>query len=290
MVSDKKKVTIITVLIILIGLIFLALHPLLWKPAIVEKSTFPIFALDDFGRNVTLVKIPEKIVSTAPSNTEILFALGLGDEVVGVTKYCDYPPEVPERVEAGNLTVIGGYADPSIEKIVALNPDLVVAATNVQRKMIKTLEDKGFVVVALNPKNITQVILDISLIGRVTGKASVAESLANNMQQRISDIKNKMKDLTHRPRVYYEVWYDPLMTAGPGTWINELIEIAGGINIFGNANERYPQISSEAVIQLNPEIIIVNVGYHGGITKEDFEKRPGWSLIDAVKNDRIYEL
>ena len=261
-----------------------------WRPVVVKPPPFPATVVDDFGRNVVVSKVPERIVSLAPSNTEILFALGLGPKVVGVTTFCDYPPEVPERVKKGDIAVIGGFADPSIERIVALDPDLVLASSSLQEKVVEDLEEKGITVIALNPKKVDQILANIRLVGEITGKLEQAEKLSNEMQQAIDTVRDKTKNVTYRPRVYYEVWYEPLYTIGTGTWQNELIERAGGINIFADAKEAYPIVSSEAVIQRDPEIIIVTIGYMGGVKKEDFEKRPGWTAITAVKNDRICEI
>lgn len=261
-----------------------------WRPVTVSPPVFPATVVDDFGRSVTLPKVLQRIVSLAPSNTEILFALGLGSKVVGVTKFCDYPLEVLERVKKGDMAVIGGFADPSIERIVALNPDLVLAASSLQEKVVKDLEEKGITVIALNPKKVDQILVDIRLVGEVCGKLEEAENLIDEMRRVIGAVVSKTEDVSYRPRVYYEVWYEPLYTIGPGTWQSELIEMAGGVNIFADAKEAYPIVSAEAVIERNPEIIVVPIGYMGGVKEEDFEKRPGWSAISAVKNGKIYEI
>jgi iron complex transport system substrate-binding protein len=288
MTDRKRKIgLIITVLAILIisGIVWYTLPPIT-----VKLPTLPLTLTDDFGRNVVIPEIPERIVSLSPSNTEILFALGLGPKVIGVTKFCDYPPEVLQRVKEGDIAVIGGFVDPSIERIVALNPDLVLVATRLQEKVVNELEKMGLTVLALDPHNVGQILADIKLVGKACGKSEEAEKLANEMKQVIDFIFSKTKNVPNRPRVYYEVWYEPLYTIGPGTWQNELIEIAGGVNIFADAKQAYPIVSSEAVIQRDPEIIIVPVGYMGGVKKEDFEKRPGWSAVSAVENDRIHEI
>lgn len=245
---------------------------------------------DDFGRNVTVVKYPKRIVSMAPANTEILFALGLGDRVVGVTKYCDYPPRVKELVEEGKIAVIGGFSDPNIERVIALDPDLVLAAHSLQLKAMEQLEEKGVTVVGLDPKSLRDVLNDILLVGKITGKEAEAKALVESMERRIESVVSKVKEAQRRPRVYYEVWHDPLMSVGPGTWINELIGLAGGVNIFSDAKVPYPEVSSESIIARDPEIIVIKVGYMGGVAKDEIKRRPGWEAIDAVRNDRIYEV
>ncbi|MEM2896093.1 MAG: cobalamin-binding protein [Candidatus Bathyarchaeia archaeon] len=255
------------------------------------NQSFPLWIVDDYGRNVTISSEPEKIVSLAPSNTEILFALGLGNNVVGVTSYCDYPPEVIEKVNNQEIAIIGGYIDPDVEKIIALDPDLVVAdGENVQGSVVETLEGYGFTVIGLDPKNVSQIIQDIILVGEATGKKLEAENLADELNQRIDEVVNKVEGIEHKPRVYYELWYDPLASIGPGTWIHELIGIAGGENIFSDAPTPYPLISPEAVIQRDPEIIVIPLGYMGGAAKSEIKARPGWNSIEAVKNDRIHEI
>ena len=288
MPDQKRKLAIVSSAVVVLSILGLAWYAS--SPVPVKQLSFPATVVDDFGRNVTLSGVPERIVSLAPSNTEILFALGLGSRVVGVTEFCDYPPEVLESVKKGNITIIGSFTDPSIERIVALNPDLVLAATSLQETVVKDLEEKAVTVVALNPKKVDQILADIRLVGEISGKLEDAEKLTNEMQRVIDTVRDKAKNVTHRPRVYYEVWYEPLYTIGPGTWQNELIEMAGGINIFADAKEAYPIVSAEAVIQRDPEIIVVSLGYMGGVKKEDFQKRPGWSVISAVKNNRICEI
>lgn len=285
----RGKLVVLAISIAIVVILFSAM--VLHQTPLVERGGgFPLEVEDDFGRVVVVEGCPKRIVSLAPSNTEVLFALGLGERVVGVTKYCDYPPEVLRLVREGRITVVGGYADPSIERIVALKPDLVLAATTVQLKVVRLLEGKGLVVVALAPKSVEDILRDIRLVGKITCRVEEAEKLVEDMEARIKSVLEKVRHATYRPRVYYEIWHNPLMSAGPGTWIDELIRLAGGENIFSDAKVKYPEVSSEAVIRRNPEVIIVKVGYMGGVAKDEIGRRVGWSVIDAVKNDRIYEV
>ena len=260
-----------------------------YRPPIVETAApiFPIVIQDDLGRNIALSEYPERIISLAPSNTEILFALGLADKVVGVTIYCDYPPDVKNMVKDGRLTTIGGFANPNIEKVVALEPDLVLATGGVQLSIVQQFESYDLTVVTLDPEDLEDVVDNILLVGEITGEDEAATELAGNMEQRIDRIVNMMENVENKPRVYYEVWWDPLMSAGSGTWINDLIGIAGGVNIFSDVEIEYPEINSESVIVNDPEIIMIPVGYMGG-EGEEIAKRPGWEVITAIKNDRIY--
>ncbi len=214
---------------------------------------------DQLGRVVKLDKVPARIVSLAPSNTEILFALDLGDEVVGITDYDDYPPEAKEKPS------IGGFSTPDIERVVALSPDLVLATSIHQKRVIPQLEEKGLTVLALAPKTIDEVMASIKLIGQVTGKQKEATDLVAEMQKRIKAVTDKTDSLPpeRRPGVFYLLWHDPLMTSGPGTLQNELIVKAGGTNIAGGL-DAYATIGLEAVIQANPEVIIAGVGMGSG--------------------------
>ena len=257
-----------------------------------ELSKYKILTLvDDQGYVLNLTSYPNRIVSLAPSNTEILFAVGAGDKVVGVTDYCDYPYNFSAWIEAGNMTSIGSYWNPSIEPIVALNPDLILASP-ASEKAANRLRSMGYNVLMLDPKNINDVLQDIILVGRATGHDVEASILVGTMRERIDCVINTLRNATFRPKVYFEVWNDPLMSAGPGTWINELIKLAGGVNIFENATSQWPVVSSESIIQQNPDIIILPSSHGAGPpfwgSFDRVKSRPGWDAISAIKNDRLY--
>ena len=243
-----------------------------------------------------MVKKPKMIVSLAPSNTEILFALGLEDEVIGVTALCDYPLLVKEKIKAGKISAIEGNLEVNVEKIVSLRPDLVLAATSLQNRIAKTLKQHGLEVLLLDPGSISEVLESIIMIGKIAGRASEAEDLANSMKQRIGKIVDKTRDATYRPKIYYEEWYKPLITVSPRSYINDVIELSGGINLFRdpgnqlrNHQARTLEVSSEEIIQRNPEIIAVGwCGFKGRVNLEDIKKRAGWNSIEAVRNHKIY--
>ncbi|MDW8045558.1 MAG: cobalamin-binding protein, partial [Nitrososphaerota archaeon] len=209
---------------------------------------------------------------------------------VGVTNYCDYPARVKGLVNEGRIMIIGGFANPSIEKIVASMPDVVFAIHTIQLKFVESLEEKGVKVVFLDPKSIQDILNNILLIGKVAGKDVEAKKLVESMKQRIDNVVKKTQNIPYRPRVYYEVWHDPLMSIGPGTFISQLIEMAGGQNIFSDSHLPYPVVSAESVIARNPEFIIIKIGYMGGVAKDEIMKRPGWGVISAVKDGKIYEI
>jgi len=254
-------------------------------PAKAPETNFPIEITDQLGRLVDLRGIPQRIVSLAPSNTEILFALGLADQVVAVTDYCNYPPEAKEKPS------IGGFSTPSLEKIIALSPDLILAAPIHKTQVIPSLEAKGMTVVALAPTTLNEVLGAITLVGRITGKYADASNLVAAMQSRIKAITDKTASLpqTQKPRVFYITWHDPLMSAGKGTIHDELIRTAGGINITGNLSG-YPTISLEAVIAANPEVMIAGVGMGTGADAPLQFARTEPRLKDTAArlNNRLY--
>jgi len=247
--------------------------------------------IDDMGYSLTLTSPPERIVSLAPSNTEILFAVGAGDKVVGVTNFCTYPYNFTEWIEAGNMTSIGSFKNPSVEPIVLLDPDLVLASKQ-SLEAAGNLRNLGYNVLVLDAKNMSGVLQDILLVGRAADRYSEAVAVESELRQKIDAIANQAMDATSTPKVYHEVYH--LMSAGPETFIDELITLAGGVNIFHDAATRYPTVSSEAVISKNPDIMVFPDKYmgreHFSETMEDVKNRPGWDLISAVQNDAIYEI
>jgi iron complex transport system substrate-binding protein len=249
--------------------------------------------VDDMGNVVTFTSAPERVVSLAPSNTEILFAIGAGDKVVGVTDYCNYPYNFTAWIEAGNMTSIGSYWQPSIEPIVALEPDLVLASSGSLEAAV-SLKNLGYAVLVVEGQTIDDVLQDILLVGRATYKNSESIALVTEMRVRIDAVVNQAADATTTPKVYHEVWNEPLMSVGPDTFIDEMITLAGGTNIFNDATTSWPIVSSEAIIERNPDVMFFPDMYMGRAnfyeTMEAVESRPGWDTITAVQNGALYEI
>jgi len=266
---------------------------------------------DDYRAVTNLTVHPERIVSLSPSSTEILFAVGAGSKVVGVTDYCNYPYDLKARIEADEIARVGGYWDPSVETIVALKPDLVLVSTakctvktneckvncsrrcEITMKVAAQLRSLGLNVLILGPHSMNDVLDNILLVGRASGNAAEASDLVENLRQRIDTVVKKSKAVSHRPKVYFEVWNDPYMSVSSGTWIGNLINFAGGANIFGEAVSEWPIIRSEDIIQRNPEIIVFPVipgvpRFWGSF--EDVKKRPGWKSVNAVRHGSLYEV
>lgn len=256
---------------------------------VAEKETsesFPVTITDDLGRKVTIKTEPKRIVSLAPSNTEILFFLGLGDRVVGDTTYCDHPEE------AKLITKIGGFKDPSLEKIVVLKPDLILA-TGMHEQLIKGLEDAGLDVLVIKPNTIEGIINTFQLVGRAAGVEDKAVILTKDLKDRVNAVSEKTGKIpaNERPTVYYEMWYEPLMSVGRDSMVGQIIELAGGINIADDCIEQYPQLSEEVIVAKNPEVMINSYGHDAKIiTPEEIAARKGWQEIAFVKNNRIYTI
>lgn len=249
-----------------------------------QPPPYPRTIVDDLGRNVTILEKPARIISLYPSFTETLFALGAGEQVVGVTKYDNYPPEALQKEQ------VGGVTTPDIEKIVSLNPTIVLVDARLQQKLVPGLEKFGLAVVALHPKDLEEIIEEISLIGKVTGHEQEAQKLTADMETRVKSITDRTKGLadSERPTVFYLVWDDPLMTEGPGSLVDELIQLAGGQNIAADAKEEVGAYSFETVVQRNPQVIILAGGSMTSITVDALKALKQWQVIDAVKQDRVY--
>ena len=254
-----------------------------------ENMTSALTVTDDLGQGVSVATPPQRIVSLSPSNTEILFALGLGDRVVGATKYCNYPPSVLELKESKKIEVVGGYVDPDIEVILSLHPDLVLASRSRSSDAVSLLEKEGIPTFVLDPNNLSSIIRSIEKVGKISGKVADASELCNKMESRIKAVSDKTSSLP-KTRVLYIVWHDPVKTAGAGTFEDELIEKAGGVNIFHDLSG-YVQVDPEAIAVRNPEVIIACSGMGSGadMPLSWAKTERGLNQTDARKNGRIYQ-
>ncbi|MGZ4883174.1 MAG: ABC transporter substrate-binding protein [Halobacteriota archaeon] len=240
-----------------------------------------ITVTDDAGRTVTIAQTPHRIISLAPSITEDLFALGLGGKVVGDTTYDNYPPA------AANITKVGGFSSPSIEKIVSLNPDVVFASSLENNTLLSTLSGYGIPTVVLNPTSLTGILNDLSLIGKASGSAGNSSALVANLTQKMTT--NSISVASH-PRVLYLVWYNPIMSAGADTFEGDIIAHAGGINVAQLANASgYGTMSKESIVALNPSVIIANSAMNSTAVQQ-VKSDPALATVDAVKNGKIYIL
>jgi iron complex transport system substrate-binding protein len=245
---------------------------------------------DQVGRTVSMTQIPQKIVSLDPGNTEILYALGLGDKIVAVCDESDYPEEVATK------TMVGGISRIDTKQVIKLKPDLVLADSIQLQKIVPTLEQAGLVVLVLNPTSIEEVEAAITLVGEATGTQSVASELVFTLSDRvktITDVTGKLSQID-RTSVFYVMWHDPLLTAGDNTLANDVIEKAGGRNIAKDDINGYNEMSWSDAIAANPEVIITSVDFSQGagynasydfITTDSSTK-----TLNAVQKQRVYPM
>lgn len=232
---------------------------------------------DARGKRIILSRAPQRIISLAPSVTEILYELGLEGQVVGVTDACDYPPQVRKKPRIGGVLL-------NFEKIVALKPDLVIGIWGLQRKNILQLERMGIKVFVIDPHSFQDTLESILKIGRLTGRAERAEILVKAIHQRLDSLRNKLKKVRSRPKVLFIVSWEPLYVAGPGTFVDDAIRLAGGRNVVVGAKGSFPALSKEQVVLYKPDVLFFT-------TREALilaEKDPSWRTIPAVRSHRLY--
>lgn len=224
-----------------------------------------------------------RYICLAPSTTEILFALGLDKEIVGVSSYCNYP------AQAKTKTRVGDFSHPNMEKIFSLKPDYIFCTGLEQAPIIFELKRLNFNVYVADPKNMDELFNSINDIGKITNRPKEAAELIKNMKDDIAAVSSKVKLIPREKRikVFIEIWHEPLMAAGKGSFVDALITLAGGINIAYEAERPYSIFSAEKVVSLNPGCIIMAY-----MDKEPplklIEGRFGWKNIDAVKNKRVF--
>jgi len=269
-----RKTLLVTLLIVLLSACAPQATP---TPAVLTFT-------DGLGREIKLNGPAQKIISLAPSNTEILFAIGAGSQVVGRDQLSDYP------AEAANVTDIGSSFEAlNTELIVSLKPDLVLAAEINTPEQVKQLEDLGLTVYYLkNPLTLEEMYSNLELVAQMTGHEAEAATLIESLKARVAAVDEKIAPISSRPGVFYELdATDPAkpFTAGKGTFITQLIERAGGQNIAADI-DGYPQLSLEQVVAADPAFIILGDARYG-ISPESIAQRPGWENLTAVKNGNV---
>jgi len=237
--------------------------------------------VDDMGRKITFDKSPTRIISLAPSVTEMLFAIGAGDHIVGVTNYCDYPQEVKFK------TRIGGMTNPNYEKIIELNPDLIIMTVEGNTKEdFNKLEQLGMKIFVMNPRNFNGISSSILDIGKITGYERNAEELVSQLRTREENVRRLVETLS-KPKVLVLISLNPIMTAGSNTFVNEMVETAGGINIAGTEPIPYPQFSREEILKRNPDVILAPSDLMLSV-EQIINAYPEWKMLRAVKDKRVF--
>ena len=240
---------------------------------------------DDLGRSVNISELPEHIVSIGPSTTEILFALGLGDNIVGCDKYSDYP------AQTADIPKVDAFSSPAtiVEVIVGWEPDIVFALWYSEPDWASSIESYGIPVFLFAPQDVNDILSAIELLGEATGTEEQAAELTVDMGERIEAVTSVAAGAS-RPKVFYEIdGTDPARpwTAGPGSFVNDLIGLAGGDNIAASGPSEGFQMTAEAIVDADPEVILLG-DVLWGTTPESVVARPGWSGITAVKNGDVY--
>jgi iron complex transport system substrate-binding protein len=254
-------------------------------PARTEPDApFPVTVRDDLGRTVTVTRRPARIVSLAPALTETVFAVGAGTRLVAVTTMDTFPPEVKQ------LPTIGGFAPEtiSLEAILAQKPDLVLAGGQFQRPVVEAVARLGTAAVTIDPSSLTEAEEAIVLVGRLTGQEAKADAVVADFRRRREAVRRQAAGIPQadRRRVLYVLWDEPLQTAGPGTFVGQMIEEAGGVNVIRDVAVQYPSVSDETVLARNPDLILAPD--HGGAGLRDrLVGRPGWDRLAAARAGRI---
>ena len=269
--------------IILIVLLALSLSLSCSVPKDRTPSSSSRIFTDEIGRQITVKSNPQRIISLAPSITEILFALKLGDRVIGVTSYCDFPDEAKAKEKVGDTI------KPNLERLIVLKPDLVLISTASQlEKITRQLDQLGIPVFVTSPQSVAGVLTSLRKIGELTGAEQQAEALAAEMQTRITAVQ-RQATTNSAPRVLYILQLSPLITAGKNTFINDLINQAGGRSISGEETTDYPQFSREAVIARAPEVIIIPASHGAELVNIEAVKQ-AFAATPAIKNNRIVRI
>jgi iron complex transport system substrate-binding protein len=239
--------------------------------------------VDDAGRKLYVAKPPRRVVSLAPSITEMLFALGLDEEIVGVTEFCNYPAAALKKPKLG-------YARPSLESLVALRPDLIVAPQEFLRAdTIAKLEELKIPVFLLDAKSVEDILIQIQSLGKIFNRTPLSDAVTGSMRTRMAEVTGRVA-ASAKKRVLYVLNSHPLITVGPGSYIHQMIGLAGGINIAAGSPSAYPKLSLETVLKEDPEVLIFPVGSMESIPKSEQQEWNRWGNLSAVRNRQLRDV
>lgn len=252
-----------------------------------DGAGFPLTVVDATGAEVTLEEAPKRIVSTSPSETEILFALGLGDRIVAVSDYDNYPAEALDKPK------IGGTWDPNEEAIIAMEPDLVIGGISMREDIAERLRSLGLALFKVEPKTLEEALDAILALGEITGARDAAETLVAAMREDIRKVTEAAAAIPEEEKVRVYLEFAPGWTVGSGEYLDELIRLAGGINIAGNT-EGWAMINEESIVQADPDVILYAKDLVDMETGKPLEalikERPGWERMKAIRENRLYPL
>ncbi len=261
------------------GMTFVLLSPLLWA-----SVSFPdtIMFRDEVGGEVTVPFPPKRIVSLAPNVTEILFSLGLDEEIVGVSAHSDFPERAKVKVR------VGSYIRLDFEKIASLHPDLTIATgAGNTRDMVDRLKRLGFQTYVIYPRNFTDILRSIAHIGQIVNREREARVIIDGMRKRCERVVELTRGLP-RPKVFIQIGDAPLVAVGKGSFAGDLIRLAGGENIAGQEKEAYPRLAMEEILKRSPEVIVISSMSPTGDYQRVLQEWSRWKTIPAVKNGRLY--
>ena len=237
---------------------------------------------DEAGREVSFLFPPKRIVSLAPNITEILYSLGLDEEIVGVSNHCNFPEKAKRKVR------VGSYISLDFEKITSLNPDLIIATgAGNTREMVGRLGKLGFQTYVIFPKNFDDILQSIIHIGQVVNRDREARGITEGMKRRSQRVIELTKNLP-RPKVFVQIGEAPIVTVGKGSFADDLLRLAGGENIAGKEKEVYPRFGMEEILKRSPEVIVISSMNPKGDYQKILQEWTRWKTIPAVKNGRIY--
>ena len=245
-----------------------------------QQTTYPITITDGAGRDVTIKAEPKRIVSVAPSNTELMFALGKGGVLVGRSDFDDYPAEAQE------IESIGGFFPPNYEKIISLQPDLILLTSGSEEAREKLEKEYKLTTFVVSPANFADLYDGVIALGKVVNAQEAAEKLVADIKAEVKAIEEKAATAQTKPVVFYQVWHDPLQSAGPGSFIDDMIRIAGGVNAAAAATDPWPQFSMEQLVAANPDIIVTG----SEASAQEARQRKGWESLQAVKEGKVLGL
>jgi iron complex transport system substrate-binding protein len=251
------------------------------RAAAAPPADSAVTVVDDAGRTVRLPRPARRVVSLIPSATEVLLALGAGGRLVGRTDF-DHGPGVDL------LPSVGGGMTPSIEAVAALRPDLVLGwETRGDQSTRRRLEELGIPVFAVEVDDTVGVFRTVASLGRLTGRAPAADSLAARLRRELAEVRASVAGRP-RPTVFFLVWNDPPMTAGAGTFISQVLGVAGGRNVFADVAGEWPNVALEEIVRRQPDFVVLPLGEKGGAHDVDRLRRsPGWRELRAMREGRI---
>ncbi|QOS97230.1 ABC transporter substrate-binding protein [Brevibacterium sp. JNUCC-42] len=249
------------------------------------KTIYPLKVKDMTGEEFTFEKAPERIVSVSPAETETLFALGLEQKITGVSDYDDYPESVKDKPKMGSIMA------PNVESILAAKPDIVFSGISMKEETVKKFRELGVKIFKVEPKTYDDVIANIELYGKITDRQAEAKKVVDELKKTRDEIQAVVKDINQKKKVYIE--FAPGWTVGKGEFLNQMIELAGGINVAADT-QGWVQINEETIIKQNPDVILYTLGVVDTKTNQSLEdiirSRKGWSGIEAVKNNTVVGL